>query len=226
MKKISVILSLVIAAAVMFNCQSGTQKTSDEEGSEAKESKAKKELTLDEKARNTYKNTLCVFSGSMVVLFSGAFGEMAEGIAESFNQLAAGEVNTDDIDAKIATMPENIMQKMDEMVHKMDSVFNGFKAQDEALYDKMFKHEVMQEGVDITTKYELPSGFRPLSENLTGDEIKRYIVKMAASSDETEDTEDPVVKTYQDLFVWFQKADEAFRADPEIAAFLKSIEKK
>jgi hypothetical protein len=199
--------SIVLTAGIIFSCSTGEQKV--------------KSLSLDEKAKNTFKNTTMILSGSMVLAFSDFFKGQSEAFAGIFDQEMDDQALAE-LDSKINGLGDATMQKLDEMMDEMDAAFDDLKKSNLPVYKKMFLHDLMQEGVDITEKYELPKGFRPLSQNLSREEIKRYILKVTTSAD---NPEDPIIKTYMELFEWFQKVGEEFNADQEIQNYLKSIRK-
>ena len=186
---------------------------------EGKDKKSAKELTLDQKALNTFENTTIVFTGSMVVAFSNVF----KGQAEAFSNTFAAGLNKENIkalDEQIAGLGEQVINPLENLITHMDSVFNEMTKKNRTIYEKMFLHDVMKEGVAITEKYELPDEFRPLSQNLSMDELKRYILKVTADS---QNTDDPIIKTYIELFDWFKKVGKAFEKDTEIQNFMKGL---
>ncbi len=186
-----------------------------------KEEKKVKKLSLDAKAKNTFKNTTVVFTGAMVIAFSDVFRGQAEAFTDAFNS-ELDEEGIKNLDEQIAGFGEEVIQPLDEMIMQMDQAFDEMAKENINVYEKMFLHDLMKEGVAITEKYELPNGFRPLSQDLTQEEIKRYIVKVSTDG---QNTEDPVIKTYIELFEWFQKVGEEFNADPEIQSFMRSMQK-
>ncbi len=206
-------ISLFLALYLIVSCTSNPAAK--------KEVKKVKKLSLDEKAKNTFKNTTVVFTGAMVIAFSEVYKGQAEAFADAFNS----ELNEEDIkylDEQIAGLGEEVNQSLDEMIVQMDQAFDEMAKENLSVYKKMFMHDLMKEGVAITEKYELPNGFSPLSQNLTREEIKRYVVKI---STEGQNAEDPIMKTYIELFEWFQKVGQEFNTDPEIQAFMKSMQK-
>ena len=209
--------TILLAAALLLSCAGdpgakGTKETADK-------TKKAKSLSLDEKAKNTFKNTMVIFTGAMVLAFSDMFKDQAEAFSEAFNA-EMNEADLEELDLKISEMKDGSMSQLEEMIDKMDSAFDDLAKTNITIYEKMFLHDVMKEGVAITEKYDLPAGFKPLSHDLTDQEIKRYIVKVTSDG---EDMEDPVIKTYMELFEWFQKVGEEFNADPEIQSFLEGL---
>ena len=203
---------LILVCSLIFSCIGNP---------DAKKEEAKvKKLTLEEKAKNTFKNTTVVFTGAMVLVFSEVYKGQAEAFAEAFNS----EMNEEDIkslDEKIAGLGNEIIQPLEEMIENMDESFDEMARENVSVYEKMFLHDLMKEGVAITEKYDLPTGFRPLSQNLTKEEIKRYIVKISTDG---QDLDDPIIKTYMELFEWFQKVGQDFNSDPEIKSFLQRMQ--
>lgn len=204
----------LLAGILAFSC-AGNPDT----GKAKKTEKEEKTLTLDQKARNTFKNTTVIFSGSMVLAFSETFRTQADAFAGAFDT----ELNKEDLDRlddQIAGLGDDVMSPLEEMMNQMDEAFDDLSEENLTIYEKMFLHDIMKEGVAITEKYELPAGFRPMSQNLTRDEIKRYIIKLSTDG---EDMDDPIMKTYMELFEWFQKVSTTFEQDPEIQTFLRGI---
>lgn len=202
---------LALISSLIFSCIGNPEKK--------KEEVKVKKLTLDAKAKNTFKNTTVVFTGAMVLVFSEVYKEQAEAFAEAFNS----EMNEEDIknlDEQIAGLGNEIIQPLEEMIENMDEAFDEMAKENINVYEKMFLHDLMKEGVAITEKYDLPTGFRPLSQNLTKEEIKRYIVKISTDG---QNLDDPIIKTYMELFDWFQKVGEEFNSDPEIKSFMQRM---
>jgi hypothetical protein len=203
---------LALISSLIFSCIGNPEKK--------KEEVKVKKLTLDAKAKNTFKNTTVVFTGAMVLVFSEVYKEQAEAFAEAFNS----EMNEEDIknlDEQIAGLGNEIIQPLEEMIENMDEAFDEMAKENINVYEKMFLHDLMKEGVAITEKYDLPTGFRPLSQNLTKEEIKRYIVKISTDG---QNLDDPIIKTYMELFDWFQKVGEEFNSDPEIKSFMQRMQ--
>ncbi len=227
------LLFLFAAGVVLTGCQS-TGENDKQGGEEVKEQEAKKEnkekktknLTPEQKATNVYANTLTIFSGSMALAFNSAFKDLAEGIKTSINEAAGDKEAVNKLDAKIAELPDEISSKLQEMTGEMNKGFTEMKKTNPEIYNKMFKNELMQEGIDITTKYDLPEGFKPLSENLNEKEIKRYIVFIGAAGNDQANADHPVIKTYQDLFAWFQKMGKELQKDPDIKAYMEEMKQK
>lgn len=203
---------LAIACSILISCANNSDVKKEE-------TKVQK-LTLDTKAKNTFKNTTVVFTGAMVLAFSEVYKGQAEAFAKAFNsEMDEGDLKL--LDEQIAGLGEEVIQPLEEMIVNMDEAFDEMAKENIGVYEKMFLHDLMKEGVAITEKYELPAGFRPLSQNLSKEEIKRYIVKVSADG---QNQEDPIIKTYMELFEWFQKVGQEFNSDPEIQSFMKSMQ--
>jgi predicted Zn-dependent protease with MMP-like domain len=180
---------------------------------------AKGVLSAEEKAVNTYKNTMIVFSGNMAMAFSSMIGDMAKAFTVNSE---TGQAN---VEQALANIPEQLEVKLDTMLIGIGNAFDDMKEENAVVYNKMFNHAVMQEGIDITTKYELPEGFKPFSEDLTKDDLMKYIayVSLASQSEQIDQDEDPILKTYLEIFDWMQKAGKAFERDQEIQTFMASL---
>ncbi len=188
---------------------------------ETKESKAKstKALTLEQKTRNTLENTIIVFSGSMLIASNSLFKSQAQAFSEAFaSEMDEKSITT--LDEQITGLGEQTMTSLNEMMVDMDAAFDKLAEENLSVYEKIFLHDVMKKGVAITEKYDLPAGFKPLSQNLTQDELKRYIIKVSVDG---QDSEDPIVKTYIELFGWFQEVGEAFNSDSDFQAFIQNL---
>lgn len=203
---------LTLISSLIFSCIGNPDAKKEE-------TKVKK-LTLDTKAKNTFKNTTVVFTGAMVLAFSEIYKGQAEAFAEVFNS-EMNEEALKNLDELIAGLGNEIIQPLDEMIVNMDEAFDEMAKENINVYEKMFLHDLMKEGVAITEKYDLPNGFRPLSQNLTKQEIKRYIVKISTDG---QNQDDPIIKTYMELFEWFQKVGQEFNSDPEIKSFMKRMQ--
>ena len=207
--------SLVSVIVFLLSCAGKSQAKHDT----ARFKSTEKVLTLDQKAENTFKNTTIVFSGSLLVAFSGVFKDRTQ----TFSEIFASEMNRENLkilDERIASLGEQTMKPLEGMMKQMDSVFNKLAEENYSIYKKMFLHDVMKEGVDITEKYNLPEGFRPLSQNLSQMELKRYIFKVSADG---QNTEDPVIKTYIELFEWLQRVGEKYNTDTEFQTFIRKL---
>ncbi len=215
------ILVLMISLA---GCQNAKKKT-DQESTPSKEQKEistsdapkTKKLTTDVQARNIFKNTLSIFSGTMVLAYNSTFQQSAESLAKTFSSGSVKEMDED-----IANLEANLIEELDNVKTEMDKAFDEMKSTNEKAYKKLFTHEVMKEGIEITKKHDLPDGYPPLSSNLSQDEMKRYIVKITTASN---DAEDPVIKMYTELMQWFQKVSEELNKDAEIKQMLESMKK-
>lgn len=220
-KTIMSIAAYTLVAFLLVNCSSSPtgEEANNPGGTSETAEVEKKELSADEKAVNTFKNTMVVFTGNMALAFSKSFGDVAK--AFTFDS-ETGKAN---IDSVLSTMPAELESKIDTMLIEMDKAFASVKEENQLVYDKMFKHAVMQEGIDITTKYELPEGFRPLSENLSKDDLMKYITytSIASKKEDLFDAEDPVLKTYAEIFEWMQRAGTEFESDEEVKTFVTSL---
>lgn len=188
---------------------------------ETKEQKTEttKKLSLEQKTRNTLENTIIVFSGSMLVVTSSHFRDHTQAMAEIFDSELNNE-NLKVLDEQIANLGEETINSLEKMMADMDAAFDTLEKENLTVYEKIFLHDIMKEGVTITEKYKLQEGFRPLSQNLTQDELKRYILKVTVDG---EDSEDPVIKTYIELFGWFQKVGQELSSDPDFEAFVQNL---
>lgn len=205
---------ITVISILIISCQG--QPANKENINNSETLKIDKSLSPVKKAKNTYQNTTCIFSGIMIL----AFSEMFEGTMQSFSKSLSG--NVDSIDASISKMDEKLSTQIDTIIISLDKVFDEVLTEDKAIYKKLFTKSVLSEGVEIATKYELPEGYRPLTQNLTTQEIKRYIVYVL-SEPETQETDDPIIKTFTELTEWLKRVDAELKADPEINDFLNSI---
>lgn len=181
----------------------------------------KKEKSPDpeKKAMNTIKNTTIIIMGSMQLAFNRSFKEHSD----AFSVALSEELNDDSIamlDEKILGMGDATLLSLEEMIDRMDAKFDELSKIELTLSQKMALHDIMSEGVAITEKYKLPYGFRPLSQDLSSTELKRYIVKVTADYEKQEDS---IIQTYKELFQWLQIVNEEFGADPQMRDFIKSI---
>ena len=212
-KQIRYFISVLLCFSIIA-CQS-VNKQSDSEN-ESKPLKIDKNLSIEEQAKNTYQNTTSIFSGLMILAFSDVF----DGSLKAFSESLTG--NTDSIDAKIKSMDKEISSKIDTIIFSLDKVFDETLSSNQMIYAKLFGKDLMKEGVTITTKYELPEGYRPVSQELTNQEIKRYIIYLLSQPQQT-DLKDPIVATFTELTEWLKKVDAEIKSDPEISDFLNNI---
>ena len=155
----------------------------------------------------------------MFLAFSDLFKGQAEVFAEAFN----AEMNEEAIkalDQKIAGLSDETMVKLEEMKTALDNAYDSVAKVDRTMYDKIFLHSTMKEGIAIAEKYDMPQGFKPLTENLTAEEVKRYIVKIAVDG---QDTTDAVIKSFAEIAMWMQKVGPELEKDAEIKAFMNAM---
>lgn len=230
----SILGVVMIFSLFIFGCQNNTPKPEDIQG-EVEEIVnniveepvvANEDLAMDVKARNIFANTTVILSGSMMFAFSEMFQGQTGAFKEAFTKLSAGEVNVKDIDEQIKALPAELVGGLDAMKFQLDSAYNELESSNQAIYTKMFDREIMKEGVEIAEKYELPNGFRPLTQNLTQEEIKRYILKVVAAGEDAQTSEEPVLKMYKEIFDWLQKASMELTQDAEISAYMEQMSKK
>lgn len=205
-------LFIALLSLLILSCNPGNKSKDAQSGL-----KENKNLSLEEQAKNTYMNTTSIISGIMILSFS----EMFQGTIRSFAEGISGKV--DSVDAIIATMDEGLSAQLDTIVTSMDKIFNEILTQNISVYNKLFNKEVLKEGVAIATKYDLPEGFRPLTQDLTPQEVKRYII-YALSVPKEEAESNTVNQTLTELSQWLQDVDAEIKADPEISDFLNTLE--
>ncbi|MCG8697130.1 MAG: hypothetical protein MI922_03690 [Bacteroidales bacterium] len=213
----------LMAALVITACKSGNGdggSTAHTEHGDKPAKKSKKELSLEDKAMNTFTNSTVIVTGAMMLAFSDAFKSQAESFATIFGEETTEE-SLKKIDEEIAGLDNETILTLGTMRDEMKHAFDSLAKENMTVYKKLFLHEKMKEGVEITTKYELPKGFPPLSEELTEAELKRYIVKLI-SADGNE--EDPIVKTYTELMMWFQEVGKEIENDEELKKMLSSMQ--
>lgn len=210
LRKTGIFLTALI---VLYSC------VSSPESSDERYNEYMKKLSFEEKSINTFKNTLVVFSGSMALAFSSVFKEQIPTFEIAFNE-ELDEKKLREIDSLIAKLGTRLTLQLEQVMEHMDKNFVELSQENLNIYNKIFLYDLMKDGVAITEKYELPAGFRPLSQYLTPAELKRYIIKVSVHS---ENTKDPVIKTYKELFEWFQKAGDELQKDAEINDFMKGL---
>lgn len=222
---------LLAGAVLFFSCQTTqTTETTSETDTlitaapvEAPAEVVVEELADDVKGRNIFVNTTAILTGSFLFMAPDAFGGMKDGLKEAFGKFSNGEASADEIDQKIATLPAELLKNMDEMKDALYNAYGGIQESHPAIYDKMFKHELMAEGIAIAESIELPAGFKPLTQNLDANDLRRYILKMQVDA---ESQDDAIIKGYQEVYKWMEKISAEFKADTEIATFLSELKKK
>ena len=208
-------LFLALTCFLIVSCNNPGKKSVDirEDSSEIKENK---KLSLEEQAKNTYMNTTSIISGIMILSLS----EMFQGTMKSFTGSFNGKIDT--VDAIIKSMNTEISAQLDTMVTSMDKIFNEVLTENISIYNKLFSKEILKEGVSIASKYELPEGFRPLTQDLSPSEIKRYIIYTLSIPKEEQKT-DELGKMLTELSQWLQEVDKEIKADSEIADFFSTL---
>ena len=209
-------LLIALLSILIISCNHpGNKSTSIKK--DTTEVKINKKLSLEEQAKNTYMNTTSIISGIMILSLS----DMFQGTIKSFAVSATG--NLDSVDAIINNMDQGLSAQLDTMVTSMNKVFNDILTKNISIYKKLFSKEVLKNGVAIATKYEVPKGFRPLTQDLSPQEIKQYII-YTLSIPKDEDSTNVVGKTLSELAQWLQDVDAEIKADPEISNFLNTLQ--
>lgn len=214
----------VATIALLASCSSESSETTDEPVENTDTTTVAEEepvaevvaLTSDQKALNLYKNFSITFAGSFMLAMSETFGAIGAG----FSNMTADGATTEEMDEQIAGMQDEMLSKVDEMIAGIDEAYADLKTKNPTVYEKMFLSDAMQEGVAIAENAELPAGFKPLTENLTPTELKRFIVY---ASDSELDADSPVGLMYQDLYNWSVELQTGIMADEEVAAFIESL---
>ena len=226
MKKLFLFL---LATIILF---SQCQKPANDENNSSEESVSTKieadtrsmpvkeeELTPEQQARNLYKNTSSIMINVMMLAFNQSINDELKTITAAFGSLdpEATEESIAEIDEIIDELPEEFLSMIDSATSDLDAQFNEIKLENEAVYNKMFKSEVMLQGISIADSYDLPAGFKPLSESLSKEEMRRYIVKLGGAS---ENTDDVVVQYLTEVMEWLQTTVKELEADPEVNEYL------
>lgn len=210
---------LFMVFALLTACGSKTSTESTDES--ANEKAATKELSVDEKAKNMFSNTMIIFSGSMIISFSEMYKNQAEVFSEVFNT-ELDEAAIKELDQKIAGLNDETMAQLEEMKVMMDHAYDSIEKADRAIYDKLFLRESMKNGVAIAESFDMPVGFKPLTEELSTEEVKRYILKIIVDG---QDTSDVVIKSFSEIALWMQEIGKELNNDEEINTFMESMKK-
>ncbi|NJK72512.1 MAG: hypothetical protein HC842_05935 [Cytophagales bacterium] len=217
MKNHSFLASLLLLAAA---CGPASQPESTTDSSAVmNETATPAELAYDEKAVNLFANTMSIFTGTMVLSFSQAFGQVAQGFAG-----LGGETARSKVDSAMAQIPKEISLKIDTIANGIGSGLRQMKDSLPEVYERLFSDSIMQRGIDIAQNPELPDGFRSLTEPLSSEDIMAYITYISATSKagKTQDSSDVVMQTYGELFAWLQDVGKKFENDTEVQAVLKA----
>lgn len=176
----------------------------------------------EQKVRNMYRNASAVVFNVLVVSFDEIFKEEAKTLTASIGSLSseASEEEVEEVDEKIDGFSDEFKQKLDSGLVALDEYFDKLKTEDEEMYNKIFEREKMKAGPSIAENYELPTGFRPLHENLDEAEITRYVVRLVANSN---DNNDPLNQYMTEVMQWFSEVSNELDADPEIKAYIESF---
>jgi hypothetical protein len=180
------------------------------------------ELSEDQMVRNMYRNTSAVVFNVLVVSFDKIFKEEAKTLTASISSLSAetSKEEVAEVDSQIDGFSEDFRNKLDSGLVAMDDYFDKLKTEDAEMYNKIFDREKMKTGPSISENYELPTGFRPLQNNLNEAEITRYVVRLVANSD---DNNDPLNQYMTEVMQWFSEVSNELDTDPEIKEYIESL---
>ena len=227
MKKVKLIVLIALLPALLFfGCDDASTDaiTTDEDSTEEVVAEdGPQASTNDNKAAMLYRNTTVLFVGVMTIAFNEAFQGMAASFAETFANFSGDEASLKEVDDKIEELDDEIVVKLDEAIAEILTKFDEAVEENKEGFDKMFAHEVWDEGISTAEGGKLPGGFMPLTANLNQSELWRYILYVSSRSNEEGD---PLVTNYQELMQWLQAAGPKLEADPEIKAFIDELKAK
>jgi len=180
------------------------------------------ELTEDQMVRNMYRNTSAVVFNVLVVSLDKTFKEEAKTLTASISSISTETSNEEvaEVDSKIDGFSDDFRNKLDSGLVAMDDYFDKLKTEDSEMYNKIFDREKMKSGLSISANYKLPTGFRPLQNNLDEAEITRYVVRLVANSD---DNDDALNQYMTEVMQWFSEVSNELDADPEIKEYIESL---
>lgn len=157
-------------------------------------------LSKEKQVINSIVNSTVVMSAGMMIAMQSQMSPTSDGA---------------DIKAKSKEMITG-------MVDKFSTVFSTFETEHPELYQKMASNPEVLKGISISEKYNLPSGFKAYTENMSIEDLSAYVNKMAEADPEAEPAADDVVALYmQEMAMWSMTMNQTLKADPEFAAIMQ-----
>lgn len=199
-KQISTLLAGVIfIATVLTGC-----------GGDGKE--ASKKLSAEDRAFNSFLNITMIYSGSMMVMFSG--------MGESMNEILAGDgTDSEKIEKAMGSLNEELVNMVNEglqdMAHQMDSI----KTHNSEVYNRIFDRESMREMVAINDQFIVPRDFKKLDQNLDSNDILRYVMylNLSGAVDEQAEAEKSEIGKYlEEMMDKMQEVSADLEGDEEL----------
>ncbi len=141
-----------------------------------------RKLSAEDRAFNSFLNITMIYSGSMMVMFSG--------MGESMNEILAGDgSDSEKIEKAMGSLNEELVSMVNEglqdMAHQMDSI----KTNNPEVFKRIFDRESMREMVAINDQFTIPKGFKKLDRNLDSKDILRYVMHLNLSGAVDEEAE-------------------------------------
>ncbi len=177
--------------------------------------------TIEAKVKNLFVNTLVIFTGTMFLAFDDGLTAMNEPLNSALS-VEMDDAAISALDEQIALLDAPTMRRIERLRNNIYDAYDSIANVDRDIYEKIFLRLTMKEGVNIAERYDLPPGFRPLTEDLSFEEIKRYIVKISVTSD---DISDVVIKSFEDIADWMQEVGQELARDGEIRTVVETIRK-
>lgn len=177
-KQIATLLTGVfIVASIFTGC-----------GGEGKESVRK--LSAEDRAFNSFLNISMIYSGSMMVMFSG----MAENIGEIFSEEGS---ESEKLEKAMGSLDEELVSMVNEGLQEMAQQMDSIKTNNPAVFNRIFDRESMRDMVALNDQFTIPKDFKKLDRNLSSEDILRYVLYLNLSgAEEGEEAEKTEVANY------------------------------
>lgn len=177
-KQIATLLTGVfIVASIFTGC-----------GGEGKE--AVKKLSAEDRAFNSFLNISMIYSGSMMVMFSG----MAENIGEIFSEEGS---ESEKLEKAMGSLDEELVSMVNEGLQEMAQQMDSIKTNNPAVFNRIFDRESMRDMVALNDQFTIPKDFKKLDRNLSSEDILRYVLYLNLSgAEEGEEAEKTEVANY------------------------------
>ncbi len=187
----------------------------------AEETTNENSYSIEAKSKNMFVNTLVIFTGTMFLAFDDDLTAMNEPLNEALS-VELDEEGIRALDEQIDQLDGEAMARIERLKNNITEVYDSIAQGDRAFYEKLFLRVKMKEGINIAESEELPPGFKPLTEPLTFNELKRYIIKISVAS---EDTADVVINTFENIADWMQEVGQNLAGDEDMRAIVHTLRK-
>lgn len=175
-----------------------------------------KDLSPVTQSRNMYQNATAMTSGFLVLGFDQAFQEALQTKIDTAAKTVAP------MEEILKLVPAKALSDLGSINKKFDSVFTAIKKDHPKVYQKMFTSEKAKEALKISDNAQLPDGFKPLTQNLSKEDMEKYLVYVISNGKaKGREYSDEVVSYVKRCLKWQKELTKSFENDPDIAAVMK-----